>query len=101
MRPPTRSTRPSVSARRPSLETLLRAGLRVVGWTVLAIVGALAFTIAAWVPPELAAMLGSRFSQSRTDSATPLAPRPPAERARRRGTPRTTMAKRPPPMASR
>jgi hypothetical protein len=82
--------RPSVGGMRPPVDAFVRAGIRAVGWAVLAIAGVLAFWMAAWVPPELAAMLGSRFSQSRTDPATMPAPGPPAAPVSRRGTPRTT-----------
>ncbi len=39
---------------------ILRRGAAAVGWLLLAIIGFLAFMAVAWVPPELAAMLGSR-----------------------------------------
>jgi hypothetical protein len=90
MRPSVGGMRPPVDGMRPPVDAFVRAGIRAVGWAVLAIAGILAFWMAAWVPPELAAMLGSRFSQSRTDPATMPAPGPPAARVSRRGTPRTT-----------
>ena len=39
---------------------ILRRGARAVGWLLLAIVGSLVVMVVGWVPPELAAMLGSR-----------------------------------------
>ena len=89
--------RPSIHGMRPSLDALVRTGIRWVGWAAMAIVGVMAFWMAAWVPPELAAMLGSRFSQSRTDPTTVPAHRPPAARTTRRGTPRTSAAGGQPP----
>jgi len=42
----------------------LRRGLKLVAWAVLGIVGLLAFLVVGWIPPELAAMLGSRHQGS-------------------------------------
>ena len=43
-----------------TITPLLRRGARAVGWLLLAIIGFLAFMAVGWIPPELAAMLGSR-----------------------------------------
>lgn len=74
------------------MDGLVRSGIRAVGWAIMAIVGVMAFWMAGWVPPELAAMLGSRFNQSRTDPAALPARRPPAAPSTRRGTPQTMRA---------
>ncbi len=42
-----------------TVTSILHRGATAIGWLLLAIVGALAFMVVAWVPPELAAMLGS------------------------------------------
>jgi hypothetical protein len=42
----------------------LHRGLKLVAWVILGIVGFLALLVVGWVPPELAAMLGSRHQRS-------------------------------------
>ncbi len=44
-----------------TIAPILRRGARSIGWVLLAVIGFVAFLMAGWIPPELAAMLGSRM----------------------------------------
>lgn len=54
-----------------TISLVLRRGARAVGWLLLAIIGLLAFMAVGWIPPELAAMLGSRAPGRGPRSPTP------------------------------
>lgn len=48
----------------------IRIGAKAVLWVVLGLIGLIGLLVVGWVPPELAAMLGSRRRTSGTDIDT-------------------------------